>query len=71
MSEQVKIIYFSDILCVWAYVAQIRIDELVKNYGQKIEVENHFISIFGSTEKRIGQGWKARGGFEGFADHVA
>ena len=57
-------------LCVWAYVAQIRIDELIKNYGRKVEVENHFVSIFGSTEKRIVQGWKDKGGFEGFADHV-
>ena len=71
VSEQVKIIYFSDMLCVWAYVAQIRIDELTRNYGQKIRVENHFISIFGSTDKRIGRGWKDRGGFEGFAEHVA
>ena len=71
MTEKVKVVYFSDILCVWAYVTQIRIDELVKNYGQKIDVEHHFISIFGSTQKRIGQGWKDRGGFKGFADHVA
>jgi hypothetical protein len=26
--ESIRIIYFSDILCIWAYIAQIRLDEL-------------------------------------------
>lgn len=66
----VHIDYFSDILCVWAYVAQIRVDELVSKYGEKVKFNQHFIPVFGSTEKRINNSWKDRGGFQGYHDHV-
>jgi predicted DsbA family dithiol-disulfide isomerase len=62
--------HFSDTLCIWAYVAQIRVDELRDRFGDRIAVAYRFIDIFGSTELKIGQGWKDRGGFDGYADHV-
>ena len=68
--EQIEILYFTDVLCVWAYIAQIRIDELSKHFGDRIRVENRFITVFGSTEQRIGQGWKNKGGYAGFSGHV-
>ncbi len=71
MSDRIHVSYFSDTLCVWAYVAQIRLDELQKQYGRDIEVGYHFIPILGHTEHRIGTAWKKRGGFEGYAAHVA
>lgn len=71
MESPVRILYFSDILCIWAYAAQIRLDELEHQFGDRIEVEERFISIFGSTGQRIGEGWKARGSFDGFSDHIA
>ena len=67
--EKVDIQYFTDVLCVWAYVAQVRLDELSENFGEKLNIGNHFMSLFGCTEKRM-QGWKDKGGFEGYADHV-
>ena len=70
MSDRIHVSYFSDILCVWAYVAQIRLDELRKKHRRDIEVTHHFIPLFGNTEHRIGDGWSARGGFEGYAAHV-
>lgn len=71
MTNRIHVSYFSDILCVWAYVAQIRLDELQKQHGQNVEVSYHFIPIFGSVEHRVGDEWKQRGGFEGYAEHVA
>jgi predicted DsbA family dithiol-disulfide isomerase len=68
--EPVKIIYFSDILCVWAYVAQRRVDELKRQYGDEIEIETRFCSIFGDTATKIGEGWADRGGYEGFNRHL-
>jgi len=62
--------YFTDTLCIWAYVAQVRLDELRKQFGDDIEVREHFITLFGNTEKRIGQGWAERGGFDAFNQHV-
>ncbi len=70
MTQPIIISHYSDVLCVWAYVAQIRLDELMVQFGDKVKVNHIFIPLFGSTEKRIGDGWKDRGGFNGFSDHV-
>lgn len=70
MSETVRIDHFSDTLCVWAYVSQIRLDELRAALGDRISISYHFINMFGNTAKRIDQGWHDRGGYAGFGDHV-
>ena len=69
-SPRIRIHYFTDILCVWAYLAQIRLDELIKNYSSKIEISYNFMPVFGCTQHRIGNGWKDKGGFEGFSKHT-
>jgi len=71
MGDRIEVSYFSDVLCVWAFVAQIRLDELQRHYGDTIVVHYHFLPIFADTRHRIGSGWKRRGGFEGYAKHVA
>ncbi|MGB5223935.1 MAG: hypothetical protein WBN49_02070 [Arenicellales bacterium] len=68
--KAIKLSYFSDVLCFWAYAAQVRLDELKNKFGKRVEIEHHFISVFGNTQQRIGEGWKDRGGYRGFADHV-
>lgn len=70
MTVPVKINYFSDVLCLWAYAAQIRLDELKSNFSDKVVVEHHFVSVFGCTEDRIGGGWSGRGGYDGFSEHI-
>jgi len=37
--EPIRISYFSDVLCVWAYIAQIRLDELTTNFQDKISID--------------------------------
>jgi predicted DsbA family dithiol-disulfide isomerase len=69
-AEPVHIAYFSDVLCVWAYAAQIRLDELKRHYGERVRVSYHFVPIFGCTGHRIGEGWREQGGFAGFGEHV-
>jgi predicted DsbA family dithiol-disulfide isomerase len=69
-TEPVQLAYFSDVLCVWAYTAQIRLDELKRQYGERLCVSYHFIPIFGCTAHRIGEGWREQGGFAGFGAHV-
>ncbi len=63
--------HFSDTLCIWAYVAHVRVRELRDQLADRVRIDHHFIDVFGSTERKIGVGWKDRGGFEGYADHVA
>lgn len=69
-ADQAHIAYFSDVLCVWAYTAQIRVDELRRQYGDRIRLSYHFIPVFGCTGHRIGEGWQEKGGFEGFGRHT-
>ncbi len=70
MNKPIGLSCYSDVLCVWAYVSEIRLNELREKLGDKVNINYHFISIFGCTQRRIGDGWKDRGGFEGFSDHV-
>lgn len=70
MNNPVAMACFTDVLCVWAYAAQIRLDELHEQWGEKVKVEHHFIEVFGDTASRIGEGWKKKGGFIGFGKHV-
>jgi predicted DsbA family dithiol-disulfide isomerase len=67
----VRVAYFSDVLCVWAYLAQIKVDEVRATFGSQVEIESRFISVFGDTAAKLGAGWKDRGGFAGYARHVA
>lgn len=66
----VQISYFSDVLCVWAYVAEARLEELRRQFRDSIELEYRFIPLFGATQHRIGEGWKDRGGYRGYGAHV-
>lgn len=62
--------YFSDVLCIWAYAAQIRIDELQRQFGGQIRVEYHFLPLFGDVSAHLAAGWGDRGGIAGYAQHV-
>jgi predicted DsbA family dithiol-disulfide isomerase len=62
--------YFTDILCVWAYAGQVRIDELEKHYGDRIELRYRFLPLFGDVRGRVQREWGDRGGLPAYADHV-
>ncbi|MDT8404623.1 DsbA family protein [Sulfuriflexus sp.] len=69
-TSSVRIDYFSDVLCIWAYVAQVRLDELRHAFHEQVVVHHRFIPLFGHTGHRIGTGWQDKGGFTGFARHI-
>ena len=68
--ERVDILHFSDVLCIWAYVAQIRMDELRDQLGDKVAINYHFIPVYGDVAGKLSAGWAHRGGNEGYAEHV-
>lgn len=72
MSKQATatISYFSDVLCVWAYAAQIKLDELRQQFGDTICVRYRFLPLFGDVAGHIDAGWGDRGGAQGYAQHV-
>jgi predicted DsbA family dithiol-disulfide isomerase len=68
--EPIRISYFSDVLCVWAYIAQIRINELEANFTDKISIDYHFVSIFGNAREKLETRWRDKGGLQGYSNHV-
>jgi predicted DsbA family dithiol-disulfide isomerase len=68
--EPIRIFYFSDVLCVWAYIAQIRLDELNSTFQDKISIDYHFVPVFGNVREKLEQRWLDRGGLEGYSNHV-
>ncbi len=68
--EPIQILYFSDVLCIWAYIAQIRLDELKTTFDDKVSIDHHFVSIFGNAHEKLELRWRDRGGLRGYSDHV-
>ena len=68
--DVVEITYFSDVLCIWAYVAQARIDAVKEKFGDTVRIEHRFCSVFGDTARKITSTWKDKGGYEGFNLHL-
>lgn len=62
--------YYTDILCVWAWIAQRRIDELNNQLGDRIELRHHYLDVFGDAVNKIPKQWQERGGYHGFSAHV-
>lgn len=67
---KVKIQHFSDVLCVWAYVSQIRVDELKQQFGEQVEMEYHFVHVFGHAHQKLESQWAKRGGAKAYGEHV-
>ena len=68
--DKIRIQHFSDVLCVWAYVSQVRVDELKQEFGDQIEMEYHFVQVFGHAHQKLEAQWSKRGGVEAYGKHV-
>jgi predicted DsbA family dithiol-disulfide isomerase len=54
--------YWSDPLCVWAFVAQGKLDELLETFGDRVDVRHRVVPVFGSVPHRFREGsWAAKG----------
>lgn len=70
MARNIAVIYYSDVLCVWAYISQARIDEVAAKFSDEVSIDYRFCSVFGDTAHKIGMGWAKQGGYEGFGNHL-
>lgn len=70
MRPTLTVAYFSDVLCVWAYAAQIKLDELRRQFGDQIHLEYRFLHLFGDVAARIETDWGDKGGATGYSRHV-
>lgn len=62
--------FYSDVLCVWAYIAQARVDEVRHRFTDRVSIDYRFCSVFGDTAYKIGRGWHDRGGYDAFGAHI-
>lgn len=63
--DRVEFGYWSDPLCIWALVAQAKLDRLIADLGQHLVVDYHVVPVFGSVPWRFSKGPWAKEGIEG------
>jgi predicted DsbA family dithiol-disulfide isomerase len=56
MSEPLPIFCFSDVLCLFAYAANARFEQLHADFGEQVRLTQHFISIYGDVPRRFERG---------------
>jgi predicted DsbA family dithiol-disulfide isomerase len=57
--------HWTDPLCIWAYVAQDQLDQLLRELGPRLEIDARIVPIFGSIPWRFAHGPWASAGVEG------
>lgn len=62
--------HHADVLCVWAYVSQIRLEELEREFGDEIAIEHHWLQVFGNVADKLYANWRDKGGTAGYSAHV-
>lgn len=56
--------YFSDVLCIWSYISQIRLEQLAKEFEGRIDINEQFVSVFPDARTKTAATWKDKGGYE-------
>lgn len=65
MTQRLKFSYWADPLCVWALVAQTKLDRVLAELGEHIVVDYRIVPVFGSVRWRFTEGAWAKDGVEG------
>ena len=65
MPARLKFSYWSDPLCIWALVAQQKLDRVLDELGEHVRVDYRIVPVFGSVPWRFAQGPWAKDGVEG------
>lgn len=71
MTITINIEYFSDVLFIWAYAGQIRIDKLRREFPDSVKIQYRFLPIFAAARQHFDSQWHDRGGLEGFSRHLS
>ena len=53
MNEPLPIFCFSDVLCVFAYAANARFEQLHNDFDDQVCLTQHFISVYGDVPRRF------------------
>jgi len=66
----IRITHFSDVLCLWAYISQVRVAELQSNFADDVAFDYRYFSVFGNVGSKMATQWADKGGLPGYAAHV-
>jgi predicted DsbA family dithiol-disulfide isomerase len=65
MRQRLQFSYWSDPLCVWALVAEQKLDRVLAELGDHVRVDYRIVPVFGSVPWRFAAGPWARDGVDG------
>lgn len=68
--NSLPVAFFSDVLCVWAYIVQARLAGLGDELRSAVRVDLQTFDVFGDAQAKIASRWGDRGGVAGYAQHV-
>lgn len=66
----IPITHFSDALCIWAYISQVRVAELRSNFEDDVLFDYRYFNVFGDVATKMATQWQEKGGLSGYAGHV-
>jgi predicted DsbA family dithiol-disulfide isomerase len=69
-ASAISIEHYSDVLCIWAYIAQARIAELQIEFAEEVRIDYRFLQVFGDVAGKMATQWSDRNGIAGYAAHV-
>ena len=64
------IVYFSDVLCIWAYVAELRLAAVRAEFGDRVRIEYRACTVFGDSARKIAANWGEADGHSAFNKHL-
>lgn len=67
----ISIDYYTDVLCIWAWIAQPRLEEMRLQWGDRVNIHHRYIDIFGDARSKIPVQWGESNGYKKFHAHVA
>ena len=70
IAAPILIDYYTDVLCVWAWIAQPRLEELNRQWAGRVTIRHRYLDIFGDSHRKIAKQWGETDGFEKFGAHV-
>jgi len=62
--------YYTDLLCVWAWITQPRLQELASDWQDQVVIRYRYVDVFGDAHEKISGKWGRENGFRRFAEHV-
>lgn len=70
MNNPIVVDYYSDVLCIWAWLAQSKLSTLNQQLVGNIHINHHYMNLFANIHEKINKQWQDRNAFQGYAKHV-